>query len=174
MRQRLIPAPRLMEPSGAVRESWLASERDSRALDGGPTDVLEQAEADFNRFVAARRGIRIMWGVPSTIWWYVSDEIYVGEIIIRHQLTPQLERSGGHIGYEVAPAWRRQGHATAMLAGALVECRRLGLTRVLLTCDAANEGSRRVILANGGVPDLRIDGEDRFWITLGGQGRRLS
>jgi predicted acetyltransferase len=53
-----------------------------------------------------------------------------------------------------------------MLAAGLVECTRLGLSRVLLTCAADNEASRRVILANGGVPDGRIRGEDRFWITL--------
>lgn len=163
-----------MKPTVAVRASWLAGERDSRALDSGPTDVLAQAESDFYRFVAVRQGIRVLWGVPSTVWWYISGDLFIGEIVIRHKLTPELERNGGHIGYEVAPAWRRQGHATAMLAGALVECRRLGLDKVLLTCDAANEGSRRVILANGGVQDISLDGQDRFWIDLGGQARRSS
>jgi predicted acetyltransferase len=37
---------------------------------------------------------------------------------------------------------------------------------VLLTCDADNEPSRRVILANGGVPDGRSGHEDRFWIGV--------
>jgi predicted acetyltransferase len=54
-----------------------------------------------------------------------------------------------------------------MLAAGLAECRRLGLSEVLLTCDAQSEPSRKVILANGGVPDGRKQGEDRFWITLG-------
>jgi predicted acetyltransferase len=36
----------------------------------------------------------------------------------------------------------------------------------LLTCTPDNEPSRRVILANGGVPDDRVRDEDRFWITL--------
>jgi predicted acetyltransferase len=51
-----------------------------------------------------------------------------------------------------------------MLAAGLAECRRLGIDRVLLTCDADNEPSRRVILSNGGVPDGRTGGELRFWI----------
>jgi predicted acetyltransferase len=49
-----------------------------------------------------------------------------------------------------------------------VECRRLELRRVLLTCAADNEPSRRMILANGGIPDVRKEGkgnEARFWIT---------
>ena len=49
----------------------------------------------------------------------------------------------------------------------LAQCRDLGLARVLLTCAADNEPSRRVILANGGIPDGQTAGEDRFWINLG-------
>jgi predicted acetyltransferase len=86
---------------------------------------------------------RLVWPVPSTVFWYVSGEYYL-----------------------VAP-WRRQGHATRMLAAGLDQCRGLGLDRVLLTCDAGNEPSRRVILANGGVPDGHRGGEDHFWIDLG-------
>ena len=56
----------------------------------------------------------------------------------------------------------RQG----VLAAGLVECRRLGISRVLLTCDPGNEPSRKVILANGGEPDGQTAGEDRFWIRL--------
>jgi RimJ/RimL family protein N-acetyltransferase len=53
-----------------------------------------------------------------------------------------------------------------MLAAGLAEARHLGLDRVLLTCDVDNEPSRRVILANGGVPDGRSGHDDRFWIDL--------
>ncbi len=53
-----------------------------------------------------------------------------------------------------------------MLAAGLLECRRLGLDRVLLTCAADNDPSRRVIVANGGVHTGRARGEDRYWITL--------
>ena len=167
--QKLASPPHLVKPTVAVRESWLQGERDARAQDGGPTDVLDQAESDFTRYVAVRQGIRVLWSVPSTVWWYISGDQFVGELVIRHLLTAELERNGGHVGYEIAPAWRRQGHATAMLAEGLVKCRELGLDRVLLTCDIANEASRRVILANGGVPDLRLDGQDRFWIEVAGR-----
>lgn len=53
-----------------------------------------------------------------------------------------------------------------MLTAGLAECRRLGLDRVLLTCAAGNEPSRRVIIANGGVHDGRVRGEDSYWIAL--------
>jgi predicted acetyltransferase len=64
-------------------------------------------------------------------------------------------------------AAREAGPAFRMLAAGLAQCRDLGLARVLLTCAADNEPSRRVILANGGIPDGQTAGEDRFWINLG-------
>jgi predicted acetyltransferase len=101
------------------------------------------------------------------MFWYVSGEHYLGTLIVRHQLTPELAEVGGHVGYHIVGSWQRQGHATRMLGAGLVECRRLGLDRVLLTCARDNEPSRRVILANGGVPDGHRQDEDRFWISLG-------
>jgi predicted acetyltransferase len=113
-----------------------------------------------------RRLRRLRCGTPSTIFWYVSRQFYIGTLVIRHELTDELTEIGGNIGYHVVAPWRRQGHATRMLAEGLERARRLGLRRVLLTCAADNVPSRRVILANGGRPDGRRRGEDRFWIDL--------
>ena len=85
-------------------------------------------------------------------------------MIIRRQLTPELARVGGHIGYHVVPSHRRRGHAGRMLAGALVFCAHFGVRRVLLTCEQTNQASRKVIEANGGQPDGIADGELRYWI----------
>ena len=163
---RLIEPPRLVWPTEEVRVSYLLGEQADCLLRGTPVQWLEAASEDFAGFVAVRRGVQVRWGVPSTVFWYVSGEYYLGTLVIRHQLTPELAESGGHIGYHVVAPWRRQGHATRMLAAGLAQCRRLGLDRVLLTCAADNEPSRRVILANAGVPDGHRDGQDRFWIDL--------
>ena len=162
----LTEPARLVWPTTDVRESYLAGERADCLLQGLPTDWIGPAEENFSRFVAKRRGVRIRWAVPSTVFWYVSGEHYLGTLVVRHRLTTALAEVGGHIGYHIVAPWRRQGHATRMLAAGLAECRRLGLDRVLLTCDVHNEASRRVILANGGVADGRARGEDRFWITV--------
>ena len=59
-----------------------------------------------------------------------------------------------------------------MLAMGLEEARALGLERVMISCAVDNEGSRRTILANGGVFHSTIwDAEDqetleRYWIEL--------
>jgi len=162
--------PVLVWPTTAVRESYLVGERADCLLRGESTDWLGPVGQDFASFVAERRGVRIRWLVPSTVFWYVSGEHYLGTLVIRHRLTAELAQAGGHVGYHVVGPWRRQGHATRMLAAGLSECRGLGLKRVLLTCAVENEPSRRVILANGGVADGRARGEDRFWINVGDGG----
>lgn len=163
---RLAEPPRLVWPTPEVRVSYLVGEQADCLLRGTPTQWLKAASEDFAAFVAARRGEQVRWNVPCTIFWYVSGEYYLGTLVIRHRLTPALAEAGGHVGYHVVAPWRRQGHATRMLAAGLTHCRRLGLDRVLLTCATDNEPSRKVILANGGVPDGQRRGEDRFWIDL--------
>lgn len=162
----LAEEPRLVWPTVTVRVSYLVGEQADCLLRGAPTDWLGPASEDFASFVAERRGVRTRWGVPSTIFWYVSGEYYLGTLVVRHRLTPELAEAGGHVGYHVVAPWRRQGHATRMLAAGLAECRGLGLDQVLLTTDPGNEPSQKVILANGGVPGGRKRDEDRFWISI--------
>ena len=97
-------------------------------------------------------GLKDGW-VPCSTWFWEEDDVLKGVINIRHHLSPQLEAHGGHIGYAVAPSHRRQGIATGMLGEALGACRKLGITKALLTCDSDNPGSCRTIERNGGVLD---------------------
>jgi predicted acetyltransferase len=104
--------------------------------------------------------------VPVTELWYVERRRYIGTVMIRHDLTPQLRRDGGNIGYHVVPGHRRQGHATAMLSAACSECLHRGMSELLLTCSPDNVGSRRVIEANGGALQSESDGVLRYLIDL--------
>jgi predicted acetyltransferase len=100
-----------------------------------------------------------------------ADGDLVGMIQIRHRLNQFLEEQGGHIGYSVRKSERRKGYATEMLREALKECEKLGLKRVLITCDPLNVGSASVIKANGGIYKkqfVSMDGTkfDHYWIAL--------
>lgn len=57
-----------------------------------------------------------------------------------------------------------------MIALALEECKKLGIKRVLMTCDKNNIGSAKSIINNGGVLENEVeeDGhiEQRYWIQL--------
>lgn len=111
--------------------------------------------------------------VPATQFFGVraSDGKIVGTIQIRHKLSAYLIEIGGHIGYGVCPTERRKGYVTQMLSKALEECRKLGLEKVLITCNADNAASEKTILRAGGVmEDSRAESDgtmvNRYWLTL--------
>lgn len=157
--------PRLVPPTVDVRISYLTGEQSDMRVRGQDDDWLAPASEDFAAHVAARVGVVERWGVPSTLFWWVSGPWYLGSLVVRHRLLE--EGLGGHIGYHVIHPWQHQGHATRMLAAGLVEARALGIDRALLTVAPENAWSRRVVERNGGVPDGRnSEGEDRFWIDL--------
>lgn len=112
--------------------------------------------------------------VPATQFLAVRecDGRLVGMLQIRHRFNQYLEKFGGHIGYSVRPDERRKGYANEQLRLALPRCKELGLARVLITCIQENEGSRKVILKNGGIyestvyePNRKVYLE-RYWINL--------
>jgi len=102
--------------------------------------------------------------VPSTTLWWTEGDTFLGRINIRHHLNDYLRELGGHIGYDVRPSARRRGHATAMLAAALPRAAAFGIGKALVTCDADNTGSRKVIERNGGVLEDRRGDKLRFWL----------
>jgi predicted acetyltransferase len=160
--------PQLTLPTTAVADSFVAAARDLRDEGWLPDFPVDQVAADFPGYVRRVLDEKQAWGVPVTTLWYVDGPAYLGTVMIRHQLTRELRRRGGHIGYHVAPRYRRQGHATAMLPAAVDYCRAtLGISRLLVTCDESNTASRRVIEASGGVQADVFDGECRFWISPG-------
>ncbi len=154
----------LVFPTAAVRASYLDGERAASQEAGADPAWLDQAAADFAGFVGRLSAPTSRWDVPVTQLWYVDGPTYIGTVMIRRELTPALERTGGHIGYHVVPPQRRRGHARRMLADSLVFCAHFGLRRVLVTCEETNIASRKVIEANGGQPDGSADGELRYWI----------
>lgn len=110
--------------------------------------------------------------VPDTTLFCldVDRNIFVGAVNIRHYLNEGLLKTGGHIGDGIRPSERRKGYATAMIALALQECKKLGIDKVLMTCDKDNTGSAKSIIHNGAVLENEVeeDGciEQRYWITL--------
>jgi predicted acetyltransferase len=110
--------------------------------------------------------------VPGTFLVAAVEEVVVGRVSIRYELNDYLFRFGGHVGYAVAPSFRRRGYATEILRQTLPKVRSVGLKRILLTCDDDNVASQRVIEVHGGVLEnvvweegLRVP-KRRYWIDL--------
>jgi predicted acetyltransferase len=175
--------PILIVPTVAVHRSFLAAwdelgpdhERwmGARSIVGAEEDWTRDQAADpaeFARLVAAIRleaetETELPAGlVHQTVLWFVDGVEFLGRLSIRHYLTPPLTEVGGHIGYCVRPSARRQGYATQMLAQSLPIAGALGIDPALVTCDADNTGSRKVIEAAGGELEDERHGKLRFWV----------
>jgi predicted acetyltransferase len=106
--------------------------------------------------------------VPMDAYFIEAGGVMLGEIYIRHRLTPPLEQMGGHIGYKVRPGFRNRGVATAGLKLALGKLAAMGVERALVTCNTTNAASATVIEKCGGMriedahPPDRV--ERRYWI----------
>ena len=110
--------------------------------------------------------------VPDSVFFCLDTErnIFVGAVNIRHRLNEHLLLYGGHIGDGIRPSERRKGYATKMIGMALEECKKLGISRVLMTCDKTNVGSAKSIMNNGGILENEVlkDGKlmQRYWIEI--------
>jgi len=175
--------PQFIEPDPRFRTPFLDAVSEFEAE--GATQLATMAWRDrwsprwdtadgFSEFTAALRADALPetpraddW-VPCTTLWWVDGATYLGRLSIRHYLKGWLEEIGGHIGYDVRPSARRQGHATTMLRAARPIAAGLGITSAMLSCDVDNLASRRVIEAGGGVLQDEHEGKLRFWMPTSG------
>jgi len=118
--------------------------------------VLKYDTKDFKKFIEQiigfEKGIDIPESfVPHSTFWLINIENKIlGVVNIRHRLNDNLLKEGGHIGYGIRPLERRKGYATKILELALIETKKMGITKVLVTCDEDNIGSEKTILKNEG------------------------
>ena len=171
---------RLVKPHPDYRDAFFAMVEDYRTAGESRYQALMNFfHRDFAGYIRhlhnMARGIGLKPGwVPYTVYWSVAPERarLVGELHLRHWLTPVLEKEGGHIGYTITPSLRGQGYGTAQLALGLEKARDFDLERVLITCNTENIASARVIQKNGGVFQDEVISDhtgkpvSRYWITL--------
>lgn len=176
--------PTLIAPTPRLHQSWLAAwtewgphaqipgsglrlwgDFDVRSLDAFETWV-QRLRAQANPHTCPlESGL-----VPDTFWWIVDGDRYIGSIDLRHRLNDYLAEVGGHIGFGIRPSARRRGYASWALAAVLPHAREMGLTQLLITCDAENLGSARAVERNGGVLETVVETREgmkrRYWVDL--------
>ena len=79
-----------------------------------------------------------------------NDNKVVGTINLRWDLNETMLQFGGHIGYGIRPTERRKGYNKINLYLGMIEAKKVGLEKVMLTCDVDNLGSDKTLKALGG------------------------
>lgn len=79
-----------------------------------------------------------------------NDNKVVGTINLRWDLNETMLQFGGHIGYGIRPTERRKGYNKINLYLGMTEAKKVGLEKVMLTCDFDNLGSDKTLKALGG------------------------
>lgn len=171
---------RLVLPSVKYKKSFLAAVREFKKENNwyvlSINIPIEDVEKNFPAYVQRTKnlskGIGLVKGyVPETVFWLVNGNTFIGRTSIRHKLTKHLRLIGGHVGYEIRPTERKKGYGKKILELTLPKARKLGIQKVLVTCDATNMASKKIIEHCSGVlEDARSQGKGkpkklRFWIA---------
>ena len=111
--------------------------------------------------------------VPDSVFFLLDEESnrLLGAVNIRHCLNEYLLKYAGHIGDGIRPSERGKGYGSEMIRLALIECKKLGIDKVLMVCDKSNIASAKTIIKNGGILENEFMDEDgeiqqRYWINL--------
>lgn len=111
--------------------------------------------------------------VPSTmLYGFYKDQI-IGRVSIRHELNQYLLERGGHIGYSIAPKFRKMSLGSEMVKKSIDYIRKeLKLSKILITCSEQNTPSVRIIESLGAVLENSFQDEEarevvrRYWLVL--------
>ena len=82
-----------------------------------------------------------------------NDNKLMGMINVRWNLTEEMKRFGGNIGYGIRPTERRKGYNKINLYLGLLEAKKIGLDKVMLDCETSNIASSKTMTSLGGVLD---------------------
>lgn len=166
---------RLVRPSIKYKKEYLNALEEAKD-DTGETRLMaigkDQAFEAFVKLLSENaKGINLAVGhVPSSTFWLIDKNEFIGRVSIRHKLNKKLLQHGGHVGYYIRKSKRKMGYGKKILKLGLGEARKLGIRKVMVTCDDDNLASIKIIEENKGILENIIEeGEDknklrRYWI----------
>lgn len=167
---------KLVRPSIRYKKEYLNALEEAKDDTGETRLIAPGKDQSFEAFVKLLNenasGENLAEGhVPSSTFWLIDENEFIGRVSIRHKLNEKLLQHGGHIGYYIRKSKRKKGYGKKILKLGLREARKLGIVRVLITSDDDNLASIKIIEENGGrLANVIEIGEDknklrRYWIN---------
>lgn len=166
---------RLVKPSRKYAKGWAKAIEDlNREGTGGFWNIPEPPK-NFTQYkkrtILQEKGLDLPdYWAPASTYWLIDDGRFVGHVNIRHKLNKKLLFWGGHIGYTISPSERKKGYGTKILELAIKKAKKLGIKRILLTCNDKNIASQKIIEKHGGKLKNKVETKEglirRYWINL--------
>lgn len=134
--------------------------------------LMRRGAADYEKWLEyceddRTKGSMLADNVPCTLYFALNEQNeIVGAIEINH-----YDTTLGHIHFGIVPWHRGKGYGTAMLASALKECKKMGMSKVHI-CPSSKENTACIhtVQKNGGrlIGEFDYDGriKQRYEITL--------
>ena len=127
-----------------------------------------------------RKEAGLIPGQPTSIhYWAVDDGKFIGEFQLRLELTEEVMKGIGSVGYAVRVSEQGKGYGKEILKQGLTIAKAYGMSKVLLNINSTNEASIHVCEGMGGrLMDTvkaynEAEGEHlmrRYWIDLAEEG----
>ena len=135
----------------ALREGFyrgimaVKSEEEIQEIEKDPASHIQELNAPSTGTVTTPDGTEFD-KVPDETLWLVCDDVFIGEVSFRHKLNEPLENFGGHVGYGIRPSLEGQGFGTLALKLTKERAAKMGMDKLLVTCDPDHAASEKIIL----------------------------
>ena len=174
-----MAVPRLVPPSGAYLESYIAACREtwdhaySDYILHNPARVATWRETIFADYARQERGEGLPPGfVPSRTLWFVDGDMYLGTVNIRLRMTEALKNGGGTVGLILRTSMRGRHLGRPLIVAAVAAAREMVEGPIYLNTETA-AGILDRLHADGNCPytsretcTCLIDGEFRSLVRF--------
>lgn len=115
----------------------------------------EEFKEKCNEFVKEEKVINEDIHTTTIRFILYDDNKPIGEVGIRTTLNDFWQNKGSQIYYKIRKSERQKGYGNTILELVLIEAKKLGFNKIRINCDDNNIASKKVILKNGGIVDIK-------------------